>query len=141
MKSQTRPRETFGVRINPKIKKEFLDAVKEKKLNSCHIIEALMIAWVEGTKKRPRGLGLAVGSTLTINQKFENVVARSRREIKGSKLFKPEDNCYKNTMWSYRKPEKGELVSILGHVSECECNVCKPFVARFLHNKRESKLW
>lgn len=138
-----RPRTTLQIRINPKIKKEFLDAVKEKNLNVCHIAEALFCAWIEGAKNRPPDIGMTSGATLVINQKFESVVARSRREIKGGheKQYRPEDNCYKNTMWSYRKPEKGELLSILGHVLECECSVCKPFVARLPCNKRESSLW
>jgi len=136
MKSKKRPRETFGVRINPEIKTLFLDAIKQKKLNSCHILEALMVAWVEGTKKRPRDLGLAVGSTLTINQKFENVVARSRREIKGGvKQYKPEYNCYSKKaggIWGFRRIDSPSDVNKFGHHISCECLDCSGRRANFL---------
>ena len=102
-----------------------------------------MVAWIEGIKHAPAASvnpKQHAGLTIEVNQKFERVVKRARRKS-GVTEFKPEGNCYKNTMWTYRKPEKGELLSILGHVLECECSVCKPFVARLPCNRRESGLW
>lgn len=129
MKSKTRPRTVLNIRINPKIKKEFLDTVKEKKLNICHIAEALLIAWTEGTKNRPRDIGLTPGTTLVVNQKFENVIARGRRR---KRMFEPAPNCYtENGYWIYRKPERDEPLSKQGHVLECECSICKPLKSLF----------
>lgn len=147
-----RPRTTLTIRINPKIKKEFLAIIKEKGLNTCHIAEALFAAWIEGTKVTSRAVGLRPGLILTINQKFENVVAgsssgnvggsRIRRLKRGSRdgtsltpistgekkrLYRPDDNCYSKKaggMWEHRRMDSPSDINKLGHHISCECLDC-----------------
>lgn len=126
-----RPRKCYSIRINPEIEKEFKDAIKEKGLSTCLVIEALMIAWVEGTKNRPPPTGITAGRTITITQNFPRVVKRERRGNKGVIEFRPEDNCYvKNrggfavNAWTYVKPASKDDVNRFGHHVSCVCLDC-----------------
>lgn len=132
MKSKTRPRTTFSFRINPKIKKDFLAIINKKKLNSCHILEALIVGWTQGMLKAPPHLGYTAGTTLVFNQKFENVVARDRRR---KRQFRPEENCYSEKLggiWLYVQPDLKSDVRENGHHISCECRDCSASDARVL---------
>ena len=133
MKSENRPRTTFSFRINPEIKKDFLAIINEKRLNSCHILEALIVGWTEGIGHLPRKSGYTAGATLVFNQKFENVIARSRREskVKGefNREYKHADNCYslkRGGVWFYNRPDAKDDLQKNGHHVFCECRDCKP---------------
>ena len=122
-----RERVTLNFRIKKDLKEQFIKAVVEKGFSTCFILETLIQAWLAGAQipksEHP-------GSTLTVHQKIEYLVERPRRNGGGGLIRKPLENCYLHGCWSYRKPFSDEVLSQLGHVTECECNICKPFVAR-----------
>lgn len=127
-----RPRVVFGVRIDPKIGKEFTEAVKQKGLSTCLVVEALLTAWIVGIKHCPDA-SVNLGKTIIVNQNFPRVVKRERRKS-GVSEFMPEDNCYvKNrggyavNAWTYVKPaNKSDLNPKNHHHVSCVCTSCRP---------------
>jgi len=129
-----RNRIVFSVRIDPKIAKDFKDRIEETKLSTCFIIEALMVAWTEGSKYIPPASSLPkplAGHTITITQNFQRVVKRERRKS-GVTELRPEDNCYvKNSPsgfavnnWCYRKPADKSDINRFSHHVSCVCLDC-----------------
>lgn len=126
-----RPRVVFGVRIDPKIGKEFTEAVKQKGLSTCLVVEALLTAWTVGIKNCPTP-DVNPGQTIIVNQNFPRVVKRERRKS-GVSEFVPEDNCYvKNrggyavNAWTYVKPANKSDINKFGHYVSCACTSCMP---------------
>jgi hypothetical protein len=128
-----RTRKVFSVRIDPKIAKVFTDRIKETNLSTCLVVEALLVAWVEGSKylppasSKPKALA---GHTITITQNFQRVVKRERRKSGVTELM-PEDNCYvKNrggyaiNAWTYVKPANKSDINKFGHHVSCVCLDC-----------------
>jgi len=62
------------IRIRPDLWAEFLEDVAEKDLSTCHVLEALIGAWLRGGAMVP---GLA--QPLQLNLTMQHVVARPRR--------------------------------------------------------------
>lgn len=116
----------FGVKIRAKIKKDFLEAVYEEGLSTCQIIEALMVAWVEGRKAVSSvGLNQKKGvPPITINQRFERVVKRGGR--RSFREFVPEPNFYnaKAMIWEFRDVDR-EMLLPNGHAAGCQCSKCR----------------
>jgi len=117
-----RERINFNFRIKKQLREDFKKAVTERGFSTCFILETLIQAWLTGASPNPKA---NPGASLTVNQKIEYLVERPRRRKRGV-LIQHLENCYQNTMWTYRRPEKGELLSKLGHVNECCCAVCRP---------------
>ena len=123
MVTKSRARIVQSIRVNPKLWNLFKQAVEQKGFSICFILETLMQAW---TTSAAAIVSVTESSSLTINQKIEYMVERPRRRMVGV-VKKHLENVYFNGVWTYRKPEKGEILSKLGHVPECECSICKPF--------------
>jgi len=116
----------FGVKIKAKIKRDFLAAVYKEGLSTCQIIEALMVAWVEGRKALP-ATGFNQSKTIspvTINQRFERVVKRGER--RKFREFMPEDNFFNAdaTIWEYHDVD-AVMLSANGHAPGCQCSECR----------------
>jgi len=120
-----------SIRMDKTLKKRFLEAVQEKGFSTCFIIETLIRAWLASAEPP----SVVQSSSLIVHQKIEYLVERPRRNGGGGLIRKPLENCYLHGCWSYRKPFSDEVLSQLGHVTECECNVCKPFVARAQYSR------
>jgi hypothetical protein len=131
-----RPRVVFGVRIDPKIGKEFTEAVTQKGLSTCLVVEALLTAWTVGIKSCSAS-DVNPGKTIIVNQSFPRVVKRERRSSGVTELI-PEANCYVTPpgAWIYRRPaNKSDLNPKNGHHVSCVCNVCQPFRGRALSSR------
>jgi len=62
------------IRLNPELWAEFMRDVAAKDLSTCHVLEALISAWLHGGAMVP---GLA--QPLQLNLTMQHVVARPRR--------------------------------------------------------------
>ena len=114
------PRVFFGVKINPKIKKDYLEAIYKEGLSTCQITEALMVAWVEGRKVAP-AVGLNQSKTITIIQNFTRLVKRERRLYKTE--YKREANCFDPVIgWFF---DEDEPLNERGHTIICKCAECR----------------
>ena len=122
-----RGRVNFNFRIKKDLKELFIKSVVEKGFSTCFILETLIQAWLVGAQIPEKA---NPGATLTVHQKIEYLVERPRRNGGGGLIRKPLENCYLHGCWSYRKPFSDEVLTQLGHVTECECSVCNPFVSR-----------
>lgn len=115
----------FGVRIKADLKREFTVLVKENGLSTCLVVEALLHGWIEGFKVAPASMVNQSHEIVpvVINQKFERVVKRGRRDFKE---FIPEPNFYNKeaTIWEYKDVEMGELAAN-GHAPGCGCSECR----------------
>lgn len=114
-------RRDFHVKIYPEIKALFKQRCIEQGFSTCFIIETLIQGWLASATRTSKA---HPSSTLTINQNIEYVVDRPRRK---KRLTLPMENCYTSGgFWTYRRPNKGEVLSKLGHVAECKCLGCIP---------------
>jgi len=113
----------FGVKINAKIKRDFLEAVYKEGLSTCQIIEALMVAWVEGRKAVP-ATGLNQSKTITVNQYFQRFLKRGGRRDFSPAV--PVANFYNadGTVWQYVDVPAEEL-NVNGHAAGCGCSECR----------------
>ena len=114
-------RETFAVKIESELKKEFQKTVKEQGLSTCFVCETLFRAWLEGLKA-PKMAKVNRAECIVINQKFERVIKRGRRTFKA---YEPDSNFYnrKNNDWEYRPGPINDNDHALG----CGCSVCTKF--------------
>lgn len=125
-----RGRVDFHVKIKPKLRDDFKKAVTEKGFSTCFIIETLIQGWLatapHTTKAHP-------SSTITVNQTIEYLVKRPRRRKGGVSI----ENCYskKFGVWLFRQPKSYEKLTMLGHVSECECAACIPYEVLTIPNR------
>lgn len=123
-------RVSVGIKVDVQIREAFKEAVRKKGLSTCFVMEALMVAWVEGSKVATAAK-VDGCPTITINQNFQRVVKRERRKS-GVTEFMPEANCYVNPpgAWIYRKPDsKSDMNPETGHHTSCKCNSCVPYVS------------
>jgi len=123
-------RQIASFRVRADIWNRFKASVELKGFSTCFIMETLIQAWLSGAPPTEK---VNKSNSITVHQNIVYEVAKSRRRRGG---VSHAENCYKNNCWTYRHPEKEEALSNLGHVSECECAVCKPFVVRGLSNSR-----
>jgi len=114
-----------SVRVSKELWLLFKKAVNEKGFSTCFILETLMEAYVAGATAVT---GVIKSNSIEIHQKIEYVVDRPRRK---RRFTHPLENCFviPGHYWKYRKPLSGEELSKQGHVPECKCNVCVPYVS------------
>jgi len=117
-------RKITSFRVSEPLWNRFKNSVEAKGFSTCFILETLIRAWLTPS---PADEVYYKSSSINVHQNIVYEVAKSRRRRGG---VSHAENCYKNNCWTYRHPEEGEALSNLGHVSECECGVCKPFVVR-----------
>jgi len=125
-----------GIWIDREVWKNFKKKVIQQGFSTCFILETLLRAYapLEDRKGAPQGSV----EKIVVNQKIEYLVERPRRKGEG-RVRTPLENCYFNGCWTYRAPMDGDILSDRGHVSECACSVCKPFVPRLQRNSNLSR--
>lgn len=79
------------IRVDRKLWHTFMENVKDKHLSTCHVLEALMNAWVFGGSIIP-----SLGQPMTLNLTMQHVVSRSRRSlhVSAKKIDPKEGNHY-----------------------------------------------
>lgn len=126
------PRIVFSVKIREDLKKEFTNAVKEKNLSTCFVVEALLTAWLEGLKATAQAT-VDQKATIVVNQNFTRTFVRGRRFLGAGKKdqFKDVDvhgevnetNCYDPRFGWFFKGD--EALNDNRHAFGCLCSVCR----------------
>jgi len=94
--------DTVSIRIDPELWSRFKTEVKIRGASTCHVIAALLEAWIEGQKATA-----TVIKPVVINQTFQYTVERPRRKAEIQPCVPDPYLCAEKCATSFKKRFEG----------------------------------